>query len=117
MRVKFIKINGLWYFDYPGWTGDLDALMMVGESADYLDRMANGADTVEFWLELEPIEGYEHFLRKDLGAGPEGESGATYQEITDEAKTPNQLWLCDVTKVFLMRDTFPDSLYVHKCVD
>lgn len=101
--------SGRWFIVLPEWDGYKEDLEMVSGADDMLDIIANGKNTVELMVSVDPFENADVLIFDKFGPS-QYEGGAYYQLYRYCGnKLDMIIWLCDVTK-FVFGE-FPDNIY------
>lgn len=121
-EIGFYKKNGLWYCDledYDAQGGTEGERLMVSNSDNLIEGLANGEDRLEVTASLKPIRGeqgldYDVLLIKIADDVEEHQDagGASYQAIVPGYGI-TQCWLCSVS-TFVFNGKHPDIIFIKK---
>lgn len=104
--MRFIKEDERWYVDLPDWTGEKEELEMVAGADTLCDILAQGDNSVNVRVELEPFEGAYELLKlqetPDIG-------GALYN-VSGNNVSNFDIWLCAVTEFVF--GNLPQTIYI-----
>lgn len=109
-EYKFYKDEeNKWYIDLPDFIeqgGFVEELEMVAGADIMLDILSNFSDKITLQISLEPFEDAAQLIKS---VEQSCISGANYDVILKQFKSPLPIWLCDVTK-YVFGD-FPTIIY------